>query len=86
MFTIEDARRVQRDLKLGDVHVACIDLADGFVLAHTDDERASGTDLRMCEIHRWLAYANPRGLHECCFPLPGWYQVSELHDAKGLAL
>ena len=53
MFTIEDARRVQRDLGLGHAHVYYADY-DSFVLAHTDRERAAGASLEDCPVHRNL--------------------------------
>jgi hypothetical protein len=92
-FTIEDARQVQRDLELGDVHVAYVDPDEGFVLAHTNLGRsliAQGYDLEWCEIHHWLAREPTMlGYIEVwggCFPRPGWYKISGLHKAEGLAL
>jgi hypothetical protein len=86
MFTVEDAKRVQRDFKLGDCHVVYIDPASGggFAMAHTDEERGSGVSLWDCEIHRWLAEEAP-GFIECCFPQAGWYRVESLHEAEGIA-
>lgn len=93
-FTIEDARRVQRDLRLGDRHVAYIDPDEGFVLAHTDAERDSGMDLAECETHRALCDTPPSDLSYEDGE-PGWYQItaSELkvfglpvYIIKGLAL
>lgn len=92
MFTIEDAKRAQRDLDLGTVHIVYIDPDEGFVMAHTDAERASGMSLLDCEIHKWLATASEchhsvLGRGSCCFPeLPGWYVIRGLHNARGLAL
>lgn len=85
MFTIYDARRVQRDFKLTGAHVLWYDPAEGFSMAHTDDERASGIPLTDCKIHRWLAIGSI-GFIECCFPQAGWYRVDSLHEATGLAL
>lgn len=83
MFSISDARRVQRDFKLTGVHVLWYDPDKGFSLAHTDYERASGMNLADCMIHRWLVEQNP-GFIECCFPEAGWYRVDGLHEAEGL--
>lgn len=77
---IEDAKRVQRDLGLGDVHVFHITEA-GFVMAHTDAERASGMDLRTCEVHEILADAGD--IWERPY---GWYQLDDEYDVKGIAL
>lgn len=85
MFTIEDARRVQRDLKLTDRHVVYIDLEHGFAIAHSQDERDQGDDLTQCVVHKWLAY-DVYGMLECCFTDSGWYEVHGLHDVQGLAL
>lgn len=82
MFTIEDAKRVQRDLDLGDRHIAFVNRYEGFVLAHTDTERASGMNLADCEIHHWLS----RRIRRCCFPALGWYEIIAVHKARGLAL
>lgn len=85
MFTIEDARRVQQDLNLTDRHIVWYDPAEGFAMAHTDAERASGMNLTDCLIHKWLS-GSSMGFIECCFPRAGWYQVWSLHEAIGLAL
>jgi hypothetical protein len=89
MFTIEDAKHVQRDLRLGHTHVAFIDPNEGFVLAHTDAERASGaSSLWRCPIHDWLRDGDPYW-----DVAPGWYQIPSLRSfsppsgrMKGLAL
>ena len=90
MFTIEDARRVQRDLKLTDRHVVYIDPEQGWVMAHTDAERASGMNLRDCIYHRWLwalVTDGAWGPYAGNFPqLPGWYEMPSLTTSKGLAL
>lgn len=86
MFTIGDAKRVQADLSLQDRHVAYIDLDEGFVLAHTDAERALQqlSPLAECDIHQWLGLE--RRYLVCCFPEPGWYVIPVTHRARGLAL
>lgn len=89
-FTIEDARRVQRELGITS-HVAYVDPDCGFVLAHTSFERdlRPAMDLRRCEIHRWLddlEFAGLFGNLSCCFPQPGWYRIAGLHEARGIAL
>jgi hypothetical protein len=85
MFTVEDAKRVQRDFNLGDFHVVYSGPVNGwgFVMAHTDEERGSGVNLWNCMIHRWLAESVP-GFIECCFPQAGWYRVESLHEVKVL--
>ncbi len=91
MFTIEDAKRVQRDLGLGEFHVVYIDLDEGFAMAHTDAERASGMDLTECQFHYWLSKL---GVDESWLPFvgsgrftdPGWYQMKYPTTAEGLAL
>ena len=88
-WTIEDAKRVQRDLGLGEAHVVYID-DSGFVMAHTDRERASGMDLADCRYHYWLGkFGDPEWApYIWAFPEPGWYQLDGLvpGTAKGLAL
>lgn len=53
--TIDDLKALQRDLNLLDVHVVWLGLG-GFVIAHTDEERAEAamTGLEECEMHIWL--------------------------------
>lgn len=53
-LTIEELKAVQREADLCDVHVVDVG-PDGFTLAHTDEERASGEPLEACELHRWLS-------------------------------
>lgn len=50
--TIDDLKALQRRRNLADVHVCWIG-PKGFVIAHTDEERAT-IDLEECELHRWL--------------------------------
>ncbi len=91
MFTIEDAKRVQRDLGLSEVHVVYVDPDEGFVLAHTDAERASGMDLRDCRFHYWLVKI---GEDASWVPYvgggfpgsPGWYEMKYPNVSRGLAL
>lgn len=82
--TIEDAKRVQRDLCLGEFHVAHWH-PDGFVIAHTDAERASEMELTECSIHEWML-TDDAWYCERCFPQAGWYTVLGEHEVKGLAL
>jgi hypothetical protein len=100
MFTVEDAKRVQRDLKLGDRHVAYVSRSSGFVLAHTDAERANALalSLELCPVHAWLCEVGTwitrtgavRGMRPEGFPADGWYEITPWGDyryeAKGLAL
>jgi hypothetical protein len=89
VFTVEDAKRVQRDLGLGDVHVVYIDDEWGFSLAHTDAERASGTSLWDCQYHRWLFALMDDGAwgpYVGNFPENGWYEMPTLTTSKGIAL
>lgn len=76
-FTIADARRVQRDLGLGNAHVYYVD-HPGFVLAHTDAERAAGDVLENCWVHRNLCEGTT-ALE------PGWYSYAH-GTLKGIAL
>jgi hypothetical protein len=86
-FFIDDAKRVQRDFALLDVHVAFINIGDGsFSLAHTDAERNSRMNLWTCEIHEWLKWLTRGNPGCCCFPETGWYEIEALHEAKGIAL
>jgi hypothetical protein len=85
VFTVADVRHVQADLGLLGSHVVWFDLDEGFSLAHTDAERASGMDLYDCVIHWWLAEEDPR-VQSCCFADAGFYVVTSLHKVKGLAL
>jgi hypothetical protein len=48
----------QRARGLGDVHVARL-TATGFVLAHTDEERAAGRNDGTCPVHIWLSEHDP---------------------------
>lgn len=83
-FTIEDAKRVQRDLRLGDFHVAHWH-PDSFVMAHTDAERASEMDLAECGMHQWML-TDDAWLCELCFPQAGWYMILDEHKVRGLPL
>jgi hypothetical protein len=92
MFTIEDAKRVQRDLGLGDRHVVYVDPACGFVMAHTDAERAAGQEvMNACRFHYWLTVIS---CDEAWLPfvgsgllaVPGWYEMLTLTSSKGIAL
>lgn len=90
-FSVEDAKRVQRDLKLGDRHVVYIDPGEGFVMAHTDHERYGVKPLDECETHLALCKMAAGSwadlvLLESRFPKPGWYEITAIHEAKGLAL
>lgn len=87
-FTIMDARRVQSDLSLGEVHVVYYDPGDGFVMAHTDAERASHMDLTTCRYHYWLCKAQDPDWTDYLwdFPEAGWYRLNSYTEAKGLAL
>lgn len=49
--TIEDAKVLQKALGLTDRHLVWIG-SEGWVIAHTDDERESGEDLEECWLHR----------------------------------
>lgn len=53
-MTLEELLDLQQEHGLGHVHM--VDLGrDDFRLAHTDDERANGTNDESCRIHQWLA-------------------------------
>lgn len=85
---IEDAKRVQRDLGLGEVHVIYIDLDEGFVMAHTDAERASGMDLRDCHYHYWLGKLDDLDWVSYLWNIreSGWYRLDDLQNSQGIAL
>ncbi len=53
MMEIEELKALQLQRGLQDVHLVHL-AADGFTIAHTDDERASDTPLTDCDLHRWL--------------------------------
>jgi len=50
--TIEDLKALQARLDMRDVHICWLGDTT-FVIAHTDEERAS-IDLESCELHLWL--------------------------------
>jgi hypothetical protein len=50
--TIDDVKALQRRCNLLDVHVCWIG-PESFVIAHTDEERAT-IDLEDCDLHGWL--------------------------------
>ena len=52
-YTLEELIELQREKKLGNVHLLAID-STGFNLAHTDEERAL-IDLEDCQIHLYLS-------------------------------
>lgn len=70
--TIEDLKALQARLDLRDVHVCWLGEA-GFVIAHTDEERAS-IPLETCELHRWLTDLD-------LAPMPVGYYQAFRHDA-----
>jgi hypothetical protein len=88
-WTAEDARRVQRHLGLGRVHVVYVG-SDGFAMAHTDAERASATDLRSCRHHYWLGKLGDPEWWPYIWDIrePGWYSLEGLTPGseRGLAL
>lgn len=99
MFTVEDAKRVQRDFKLGDKHVVYLEWSRGFVMAHTDAERANQLMLSLeeCAVHHWMAgwemlwgrCRKPYPGSACFFTDSGWYTIEgegALRVVKGLAL
>lgn len=51
--TIDDLKAMQAQLDLRDIHLCWIG-PDTFVIAHTDEERAS-IPLDECDLHHWLA-------------------------------
>lgn len=96
-FTVEDAVRVQRDLKLGHVHVVYFDPDEGyFVLAHTNVERGNqlAFSLEQCVVHLWLLDGGGTccfgGRERDCFGCfdggAGWYTIPAHHYADGLPL
>lgn len=91
--SIEEARQVQRDLRLLDSHVIYVDIdSDWFAVAHTDAERASQLtiSLTQCALHQYLI-AGGLDHRMCCaggqghapefvFPSSGWYEVLDAGD------
>jgi hypothetical protein len=74
--TIEDVRELQSRIGRRDRHVIWFD-EDGFVIAHTDEERASLAHLEECELHQrlwhsdWMPVTSPgHYLHD---PEPGTF-------------
>lgn len=64
---IETVKAIQKRNNLGHVHVVWLG-KDGFVLAHTDEERATlGMTLEHCRVHKYLSElsGNPRQLGYC---------------------
>lgn len=76
-MTIDEVKKIQADLGLKEVHVAHVD-AEGYAIAHTDTERASGMDLYDCHVHWYLLDYGEEFL-------PGLYTYNGI-DWKGLAL
>ena len=52
-MTLDELVAIQQAHGLGEAHLAYIGHA-GFLIAHTEYERDSGLDLRMCGLHQWL--------------------------------
>lgn len=77
---------MQRDLQLGDRHVVYAD-PDGWVMAHTDAERANQLMLSLeeCPVHCW-ALDLCVGSYSHFFPQTGWYQIEWPFPPKGLPL
>ena len=65
--TIESVKALQRNLNLRDVHVVWLGEST-FVIAHTDEERAT-IPLEQCALHQWLLDVD-NAPHE-----PGYYQA-----------
>jgi hypothetical protein len=74
-MTLEELLMLQQAMKLGHVHVAAINETD-FTLAHTDHERATGTNTPDCRIHQWLA-----GMDEA--PAPVGLYIVTAHEPDG---
>ena len=73
--SIEDLKRIQRELNLCDVHVVWIGPLH-FVIAHTDEERAT-IDLEDCELHNTLLQFDPGDIIE------GYYKVMVYGNDEG---
>ena len=52
-MTLEELIELQRAWGLGSVHLVELDMTS-FRLAHTDEERAAGTNHKPCPVHQWL--------------------------------
>ena len=78
--TIEDAKRLQRSLDLGSIHLVYFG-EDGFTIAHTDYERhraecmkyasesVSSVLAQTCDMHKLLV-----DMEECPVDQVGWYK------------
>jgi hypothetical protein len=69
--TITLAKEIQNSLGLRGAHIVWIG-KDGFTMAHTDSERASGVDLEQCLLHRALSKLDSR-LIRSGYDI-GWYK------------
>lgn len=52
--TIQEVKELQAKYNIKHVHLVYLGF-EGFVIAHTDEERAALEDLESCELHRFLA-------------------------------
>lgn len=52
--SIEAVKALQKRLNLLEVHIVWLG-PSGFVIAHTDEERAQDFDLEDCDLHGWLS-------------------------------
>lgn len=78
--TIDDAKRLQRSMDLGDIHLVYF-AEDGFTIAHTDYERHRAKCMKyaseslfsvlesFCDLHRIL-----QNMDECPVDQFGWYK------------
>jgi hypothetical protein len=77
-MTLDEVIEWQADHEMKDVHVVFLH-DDHFVMAHTDDERAS-MDLHDCPIHKWLSvegqFLTHRGLFSIKAEEPDGYSQS----------
>jgi Family of unknown function (DUF6085) len=80
--SIEDMKALQRKLKKPDYHFIWFD-EEGFVMAHTDEERAAG-DLESCPLHQRLQAARemPVGSPGYYMHLPAWDKFARLPVAE----
>lgn len=77
-MTIKELVALQAERELGDRHL--IELrGDGFTIAHTDEERASGMLLTDCPLHQWL-------LEQSEAPMPHGIYTYDQFDLLGFSL
>ena len=92
--SIDTLKMAQADLDLRHVHLVHLG-HEGFTVAHTDEERASGKPLETCDLHEWLndqdgppkrpglyvATPHEADAYSEAYPVPRW----DFHDLTDFA-